>query len=127
MNQLYKNIVLWLCIVLVFVLLINLFSQPKVGQEHINFTEFLNLLEKGEITEVLIQGNNIKGMLLSGKRFKTFNPGYTKLIEDLRESDVVITGEEEKQSPWTTILISWFPMIIIIAIWIFLMRQAALN
>jgi len=123
LNQLYKNIVLWLCIVLVFVLLINLFSQPRIGREHINFTEFLNLLERGEITEVLIQGDNIKGTLLSGKRFNTFNPGYTKLIEDLRERDVVITGEEEKQSPWTTILISWFPMIIIIAIWIFLMRQ----
>ena len=123
MNQLYKNVVLWLCIVLVFVLLINLFSQPRMGREQINFTEFLDLLERGEVSEVLIQGDNIQGTLLSAKRFKTFNPGYSKLIEDLREKDVIITGEEEKQSPWTTILISWFPMIVIIAIWIFLMRQ----
>ncbi|KPJ59020.1 MAG: cell division protein FtsH [Deltaproteobacteria bacterium DG_8] len=123
MNQLYKNVVLWLCIVLVFVLLINLFSQPRMGREQINFTEFLDLLERGEVSEVLIQGDNIQGTLLSAKRFKTFNPGYSKLIEDLREKDVIITGEEERQSPWTTILISWFPMIVIIAIWIFLMRQ----
>ena len=123
MNRLNKNIALWLGVVLVFVLLINLFSQPRVGREKINFSEFLNLIDKGEVSEVLIQGDNVQGILLNGKRFKTYNPGYTKLIEDLREKEVMIIGEEEKQSPWTTILISWFPMIIIIAIWIFLMRQ----
>jgi cell division protease FtsH len=110
-------------VVLVFVLLINLFSQPRAGREQINFSEFLDLLEKNEISEVTIQGDNVKGTLMSGKRFKTYNPGYTKLVEDLRKKEVIITGEEEKQSPWTTVLISWFPMIIIIAIWIFLMRQ----
>jgi cell division protease FtsH len=123
LSSVQKNIALWLSVVLVFVLLINLFSQPRVGQEQINFTEFLNLLEKGEISEVHIQGDYIKGTFVNGKKFKTYNPGYTKLIEDLRSKEVVIVGEEEKQSPWTTILISWLPMIVIIAIWIFLMRQ----
>lgn len=123
MNRLNKNIALWLGVVLVFVLLINLFSQPRVRRDEINFSEFLDLLEKGEVSEVVIQGNNVQGTLLSGKEFKTYNPGYSKLIEDLRAKEVMIIGEEERQSPWTTILISWFPMIIIIAIWIFLMRQ----
>lgn len=123
MNRLNKNIALWLGVVLVFVLLINLFSQPRARRDQINFSQFLDLLEKGEVSEVLIQGDNVQGTLLNGKQFKTYNPGYTKLIEDLRGKDVIITGEEERQSPWTTILISWFPMIIIIAIWIFLMRQ----
>ena len=123
MNRLNKNIALWLGVVLVFVLLINLFSQPRVKRDEIDFSEFLDLVEKGEISEVLIQGDNVQGTLLSGRQFKTYNPGYTKLIEDLREKEVMITGEEERQSPWTTILISWFPMIIIIAIWVFLMRQ----
>ncbi len=123
MNRLNKNIALWLGVVLVFVLLINLFSQPKARRDQVNFSEFLDLIKKGEVSEVLIQGDNVQGVLLNGRQFKTYNPGYTKLIEDLREKDVIITGEEEKQSPWTTILISWFPMIIIIAIWIFLMRQ----
>lgn len=123
MNRLNKNIALWLGVVLVFVLLINLFSQPRARRDQVNFSQFLDLLEKGEVSEVLIQGDNVQGTLLNGKQFKTYNPGYTKLIEDLRGKDVIITGEEEKQSPWTTILISWFPMIIIIAIWIFLMRQ----
>ena len=117
MNRLNKNIALWLGVVLVFVLLINLFSQPRVRRDEVNFSEFLDLLEKGEISEVVIQGDNIQGTLLSGRHFKTYNPGYAKLIEDLREKDVMISGEEERQSPWTTILISWFPMIIIIAIW----------
>jgi len=123
LNRLNKNIALWLGVVLVFVLLINLFSQPRARRDQVNFSEFLDLIKKGEVSEVLIQGDNVQGVLLNGRQFKTYNPGYTKLIEDLREKDVIITGEEEKQSPWTTILISWFPMIIIIAIWIFLMRQ----
>ena len=123
MNRLNKNIALWLGVVLVFVLLINLFSQPRVKRDEINLSEFLDLVEKGEISEVLIQGDYVQGTLLSGRQFKTYNPGYTKLIEDLRNKEVMITGEEERQSPWTTILISWFPMVIIIAIWVFLMRQ----
>ena len=123
MNRLNKNIALWLGVVLVFVLLINLFSQPRARRDQVNFSEFLDLIKKGEVSEVLIQGDNVQGTLLNGRQFKTYNPGYAKLIEDLRERDVIITGEEEKQSPWITILISWFPMIIIIAIWIFLMRQ----
>ncbi len=123
MNRLNKNIALWLGVVLVFVLLINLFSQPRVKRDEINLSEFLDLVEKGEISEVLIQGDYVQGTLLSGRQFKTYNPGYTKLIEDLRNKEVMITGEEARQSPWTTILISWFPMVIIIAIWVFLMRQ----
>ena len=123
MNRLNKNIALWLGVVLVFVLLINLFSQPRARRDQVNFSEFLDLLKKGEVSEVLIQGDNVQGTLLNGRQFKTYNPGYAKLIEDLREKDVIITGEEEKQSPWITIMISWFPMIIIIGIWIFLMRQ----
>jgi cell division protease FtsH len=123
LNRLNKNIALWLGVVLVFVLLINLFSQPRVKRDELNFSEFLDLIEKGEVSEVVIQGDNVQGTLLSGKEFKTYNPGYAKLIEDLRAKEVMIIGEEERQSPWTTILISWFPMIIIIAIWIFLMRQ----
>ncbi len=123
MNRFNKNIALWLGVVLVFVLLINLFSQPRVRRDEINFSEFLDLVAKGEVSEVLIQANDVEGTLLNSRRFKTYNPGYARLVEDLREKGVMITGEAEKQSPWTTILISWFPMIIIIAIWIFLMRQ----
>ncbi len=123
LNRFNKNIALWLGVVLVFVLLINLFSQPRVKRDDINFSEFLDLVAKGEVSEVLIQGNDVEGTLLNSRRFKTYNPGYAKLVDDLREKGVMITGEAEKQSPWTTILISWFPMIIIIAIWIFLMRQ----
>jgi len=123
LSPLQKNIALWLSVVLVFILLINLFSQPRAGSEQINFSEFLDRLDKNEVREVTIQGDNLEGVLMSNKRFKTYNPGYAKLVEDLREKDVMITGEEEQQSPWATILISWFPMVIIIAIWIFLMRQ----
>lgn len=121
MGPIQKNAVLWLSVVLVFVLLFSLFSQPKM-EEPINFTEFLNLLERNEISEVTIQGDNVEGRLINGKQFKTYNPGYPKLIEELREKEVIITGEAERQSAWP-MLISWLPMIVIIGIWIFLMRQ----
>ena len=91
MNRLNKNIALWLGVVLVFVLLINLFSQPRARRDQVNFSEFLDLIKKGEVSEVLIQGDNVQGTLLNGRQFKTYNPGYAKLIEDLREKDVIIT------------------------------------
>ncbi|MCK5186061.1 MAG: ATP-dependent metallopeptidase FtsH/Yme1/Tma family protein, partial [Deltaproteobacteria bacterium] len=59
MNRLNKNIALWLGVVLVFVLLINLFSQPKARRDQVNFSEFLDLIKKGEVSEVLIQGDNV--------------------------------------------------------------------
>ncbi|MBP1722101.1 MAG: ATP-dependent metalloprotease FtsH, partial [Deltaproteobacteria bacterium] len=84
MNRFNKNIALWLGVVLVFVLLINLFSQPRVKRDDINFSEFLDLVAKGEVSEVLIQGSDVEGTLLNSRRFKTYNPGYARLVEDLR-------------------------------------------
>ncbi len=76
-------------------LLINLFSQPRVKRDELNFSEFLDLIEKGEVSEVVIQGDNVQGTLLSGKEFKTYNPGYAKLIEDLRAKLFLIVDNDE--------------------------------
>ena len=124
MNALQKNIALWLVISLVLVLLYHLFNQPKGTQESIVFSDFVAHVEKGQVTEVTIQGDNISGKLLGGKSFKTFAPKDASLISMLKDKGVRISAKPLDDSPWyVTILISWFPMILLIGIWIFFMRQ----
>jgi len=124
LNALQKNIALWLVISLVFVLLYHLFNQPKNGMENIIFSDFISYLDKGQITEVTIQGENITGKFNSGKSFKTYAPKDSGIIPVLKEKNVRITVKPADDSPWyMTILISWFPMLLLIGVWIFFMRQ----
>jgi cell division protease FtsH len=123
-NPFYKNLALWLVICLMMILLVNLFSQPRSNQDKLIFSDFLVALDRGEIKEVTIQGHNIYGRKASGQEFKTFSPSYPELIKALRDKDVRISAKPEDDSPWyMTILISWFPMVLLIGFWIFFMRQ----
>ena len=119
-----KNIALWLVISLVFVLLYHLFNQPKSAQENIIFSDFISSAEKGQVTEVTIQGESITGKLNSGKNFKTYAPKDTGMIPMLKEKGVRIAVKPADDSPWyMNILVSWFPMLLLIGVWIFFMRQ----
>ena len=120
----YKNLALWLVISLMMILLFNLFSQPRSNQEKVIFSDFLVSVERGEVKEVTIQGHTIYGHYAKGKEFRTFSPGYPDLIKALREKDVKISARPEDDNPWyMTVLVSWFPMILLIGFWIFFMRQ----
>ncbi len=124
MNPLQKNIALWLVISLVFVLLFHLFNQPKSTQEGVVYSDFLAGVERGQVTEVQVQGDNISGKWTTGKSFKTYAPKDDTLIPLLRNKGVRISAKPVEDSPWyMTILISWFPMILLIGVWIFFMRQ----
>jgi len=124
LNSLQKNIALWLVISLVFVLLYHLFNQPKSAQENIIFSDFISSAEKGQVTEVTIQGESITGKLNSGKNFKTYAPKDTGMIPMLKEKGVRIAVKPADDSPWyMNILVSWFPMLLLIGVWIFFMRQ----
>ena len=124
MSPFYKNLALWLIISLMMILLFNLFNQPRATQEKVIFSDFLTALERGEVKEVNIQGQNISGRYVNRKEFRTFAPSYPDLIKALREKDVKISAKPEEESPWyMTMLISWFPMILLIGFWIFFMRQ----
>ena len=124
MNPLQKNIALWLIISLVFIFLYHLFNQPKSAQENIVYSDFINSAVKGEVSEVTIQGENVTGKLANGKNFKTYAPTDTGLIPLLKEKGVRITARPIDDSPWfMTVLVSWFPMLLLIAVWIFFMRQ----
>ncbi|MGZ3594085.1 MAG: ATP-dependent zinc metalloprotease FtsH [Syntrophales bacterium] len=124
MNSLQKNIALWLFISLVFVLLYHLFNQPKSAQENIIYSDFVSYAEKGQIVEVTIQGESISGKLNSGKNFKTYAPKDAGLIQILKDKGVRIASKPAEESPWyMNVLISWVPMLLLIGVWIFFMRQ----
>ncbi|MBI5468269.1 MAG: ATP-dependent metallopeptidase FtsH/Yme1/Tma family protein [Deltaproteobacteria bacterium] len=124
MNQLYKNIAMWLIIIATVVLMFNLISYKQPANEKMNFSDFIASVESGNVAEVTIQGNDITGKLKDGKQFKTFVPQYPDLIGKLSSSGVRITAEPVVETPsWGTIFVSWFPMILLIGVWIFFMRQ----
>ncbi len=124
MKPFYKNIGLWLMISLVMIFLFNVFNHPQQVKESISYSDFLAMVERGNVVEVTIQGDNIHGNFMDGRAFKTFAPQDTELIKILRGKGVRISAKPRDESPWyVTILISWFPMVLLIAVWIFFMRQ----
>ena len=124
MNNVTKNIALWLVIGLVLVMVFQSFSQPQQPDTSVSFSEFMHQVEQGNVTEVTIKGEEIRGNYLSGERFKTYAPEDSGVVKELRANDVAITAKpEEGTSMLTSILISWFPMLLLIAVWIFFMRQ----
>ena len=125
MNQFYKNLALWLVIGMIMIAVFNIFNQPLNSQSEVIFSEFMNEVESGKITEVTIQGDRISGTYLDGRAFQTLTPSKDQdLIRILREKGVRIVVVAPEQTSWyMNILISWFPMILLLGIWIFFMRQ----
>jgi cell division protease FtsH len=128
MNPFYKNMALWLVIALVMVLLFNLFNQPKAARQKILFSEFRLAVERGDVREVTIQGNNIYGKFNNGKEFKTYSLEDPDLVKDLMGKRVTIDARPDEQSSWwMQLIISWFPMLLLIGVWIFFMRQVQIG
>ena len=124
MNQFYKNLALWLVISLVMILLFNMMTHKDQEKKPINYTAFMTALDDGTVKEVTIQGSNIEGQYKDGTAFKTYAPSDPTLIEELRKKGVVIQAKpEEDRSFWFTMLVSWGPILLLIAVWVFFMRQ----
>jgi cell division protease FtsH len=124
LNPLQKNIALWLVISLVFVMVYHLFNQPKTAQTEIIYSDFLSYVDKSQVAEVTIQGENISGRLTSGTLFKTYAPKDAGVILLLKDKGVRISAKPADDSPWyMTLLVSWLPMLLLIGVWIFFMRQ----
>ncbi|WP_440909924.1 ATP-dependent zinc metalloprotease FtsH [Candidatus Pelagibacter sp.] len=123
-----KNIAMWVIIVFLTIGLYNMFKNPQSnirGGNQIIFSEFLTAVDNGEVLKVEIQGNNIKGVYSNGNNFSTYSPNDPNLIEKLSEKGVSISAAplEEKMPSLFGVLLSWFPMLLLIAVWIFFMRQ----
>jgi len=124
LNQVSRNVALWLVLGLMVLLLVNLLSRQEARDPEIIFSEFLTSVEEGGVSEVTIQGPNIKGHYKNGKGFKTFAPEDPNLVKLLRDKGVKIAAKPEDGEPWYMLfLIQWAPMLALIAVWIFFMRQ----
>ena len=123
-SQFSRNVALWLVLGLMFLLLFNLFNKQQVKEPEIIFSDFMAAAEKGDVTEVTIQGKNIRGKYHNGERFKTYAPEDPDLVKVLREKGVKIAAKPEEGDPWYVVLfVQWFPMLLLIGVWIFFMRQ----
>jgi cell division protease FtsH len=123
-NQLSKNIAFWLVLFVIFLLLFNVFSKQHGREPEIVFSDFLAAVDRGEVKEVTIQGHNIQGKYQNGERFRTFAPNDPELVKNLRDKKVTIAAKPEDESPWyMVLLVNWFPMLLLIGVWIFFMRQ----
>jgi cell division protease FtsH len=123
-NQLSKNIAFWLVLFVIFLLLFNVFSRQHGREPEVVFSDFLAAVERGEVKEVTIQGHSIQGKYQNGERFKSFAPNDPDLVKNLREKKVTIAAKPEDESPWyMVLLVNWFPMLLLIGVWIFFMRQ----
>ena len=120
----FKNLIMWAIIVLLSVGLFNMFQDPnkiKTETNNLPFSNFLNEVENGRVIEVKIQGNNISGILSDGKTFNTYSPNYPELVEKLSSKNIsiVATPLEDKMPSLLGILLSWFPMLLLIGVWVF--------
>jgi cell division protease FtsH len=124
LSQSSKHIALWLVLALIFLVIFSVFSKQHGREPEIVFSDFMSAVERGEVQEVVIQGHNIQGKYKNGERFRTFAPNDPELVKSLREKNVKIAAKPEDESPWyMVLLLNWFPMLLLIGVWIFFMRQ----
>ena len=124
MNDLAKNILLW---VIVAIILMSVFNNLSTTNQdsRMSYSEFMQNVQQNQVQDVVISGRNINGTLQTGTRFSTYSPetDNSAMIGDLMKHGVKINAKPVEQSIWTQIFISWFPFLLIIGLWIFFMRQ----
>jgi len=124
LNSFSKNLFLWATISLIMVVLFNLFNQPQAPQLKLTYTEMLTKVKQGEVVAVKIQGKKITGLLADDQRFTTYAPDDPSLVSLLVSNNVQVEAQPEEEAPWyVTVFVSWFPMLLLIGVWIFFMRQ----
>ncbi|MEW6440756.1 MAG: ATP-dependent zinc metalloprotease FtsH [bacterium] len=124
MSQFYKSLALWLTIILLFMLLYSAVRDQNSEKLTLSYTQFLSYVREGRIMQVTLQGKHLTGQTVNGKTFDTDFPDDPELLPMLREYHVEIFVKPDEQTKWyVTLLASWFPMILLIGVWVFFMRQ----
>ncbi len=125
MNDLAKNLILWVVIALVLMTVFNNFGPKSTGSESLNYSDFINEVQQGQVQLVEIEGHTVKGTRSDGSRFTTQTPPEDpKMVDDLLSNKVEVKVVEPNQHGLLmTIFINWFPMLLLIGVWIFFMRQ----
>ena len=124
MNNMLKNLVIWLVIGLVLMTVFNQFNTRQSAQAPMEYSQFLEEVKSGKIAKVTIEGRQLKATTAEGKRVTSYSPGDIWLVSDLLKYGVKIEAKpEEEPSLLMNIFVSWFPMLLLIGVWIFFMRQ----
>jgi len=123
MNNAFRTLAIWVLILLSLMLLFNYFNQPTVKVSKILYSDFLLDAEKGTVDSVVIQNQKVSGKYKDGSEFRTYLPPDPEVFKILREKGIKVEVRPEETGFWQNALISWLPMILFIAVWIFFMRQ----
>ncbi len=128
MNNFGRNLALWVIVALLLVALFNLFQpsgNSRAGAQQVAYSDFVNEVNAGHVRDVVIQGRTVTGQLSDGRNFQTYTPEDPQLVSRLTEKGVRVVArpEESEVNPLFHYLMSWFPMLLLIGVWIFFMRQ----
>ena len=123
-NPFNKGVFIWLFIILLILFLFNIYHKPRKQFETVAFSDFAESIIADQVSSVVIQGKSITGVMKDGRDFKTFAPDDPELVKLLRQHKVTIQAKPDDDSGiWQSIFVSWFPMLLLIGVWIFFMRQ----
>ena len=124
MNNIFKNVAIWLAIAMVLLAIFNLSGVKNSADNQIVYSQFIQEVKSGRIAKVQIDGRVLHGTTQDGKKFNSYAPTDPWLVSDLLKNNVMVEAKpEEEQSFLMSIFVSWFPMILLIGVWVFFMRQ----
>lgn len=124
MNNIFKNIAIWLAIAMVLLAIFNVTGVKNAADNQVVYSQFIQEVKDGRIAKVQIDGRVLRGITHDGKKFNTYAPADPWLVSDLLKNNVTVEAKpDEEQSFLMSIFVSWFPMILLIGVWIFFMRQ----
>jgi cell division protease FtsH len=124
LNNMFKNLAIWLVIGLVLMTVFNQFNNRQVAQNSMEYSQFIDEVKAGRINKVVMEGRTLKATTTEGKRVTSYSPGDIWLVSDLLKYGVKIEAKpDEEPSMLMSIFVSWFPMLLLIGVWVFFMRQ----
>ncbi|MDH3406313.1 MAG: ATP-dependent metallopeptidase FtsH/Yme1/Tma family protein, partial [Gammaproteobacteria bacterium] len=124
MNNLTKNLLLWLVIAIVLMSVFNNFGSRQQAARPMEYSTFIQKVRQNDVDRVTIQGREIIGKLKNNESFTTYSPGDPGMIGDLIDHGVSFEAKpQEEQSLLLTIFINWFPLLLLVGVWVFFMRQ----
>ncbi len=124
MNNIVKNIAIWLIVALVLMTVFNQFGAKSASEGQVVYSQFIDQVKQGQIAKVTIDGRVLRGETNDGRKFNTYAPSDPWLVSDLLKNNVIVEAKpDEEQSLLMSIFVSWFPMLLLIGVWIFFMRQ----
>ncbi|MBN1354817.1 ATP-dependent zinc metalloprotease FtsH [bacterium] len=127
MNSRFRTLTVWLFLIIILFLVYQMFVSSQKNQIELEYSRFLDQVEQKNVSEVVIRGKELTGKFIQSPsgilKFTTYAPDDDELVKILREHDVLIKVEDDNENFWLTAIISWLPFVLIIAIWIFFLRQ----